>query len=240
MVPDRQRSWIGAGITRFDPIEVRRVERDGFTLHACTGTPADSVNVGLHSVFDAARRFDLVVTGINIGLNQGDAFISSSGTVGAAAEAVASGFPAIATSLGPQPSDPGWTERLMDPTRASQWDDAAAIVAEVVHHVLEKGLPSGADLLNLNMPEGATLETPRRVTCVARTAYDRLFHPVQGSDGTFQAEFGRLRERSRAPEGSRPTDFAALDAAMVSITPLRLAEALDVSSEWGQALEGER
>ncbi|MEE3331937.1 MAG: 5'/3'-nucleotidase SurE [Myxococcota bacterium] len=235
VVPDRQRSWIGAGVTRLDPVEIKRVERDGFLLHACTGTPADSVNIGLHSLLADGLRFDLLVSGINLGLNQGDAFISSSGTIGAAAEAVSSGLPAIATSLGPQPTDAGWTERLVDPARAKQWDDAAAVVADVVRLTLESGLPSGADILNLNMPEGTTTATPRRVTSVARTAYDRLFHPLPENAARFQAQFGVLRERRRA--GEQLSDFEALARGIVSITPLRLAEAADVSESWIEALE---
>ena len=246
VVPDRQRSWIGAGITRFDPIDVARHERDGIVLHACSGTPADAVNVGLHALeLSASGAFDMVVSGINIGLNQGDAFITSSGTIGAAAEAVASGLPAVAASLGPQPTDPQWQARLLDPARASQWEAAAAVVADVVAHALGHGLPHGADLLSVNMPEGTTPETPRRVTGVARTAYDQLFHPVDPGPvdegrARFQAEFGGLRERHPAPSADVPSDFGALAEGCVAITPLRLAHGIDASRDWIARLEASR
>jgi len=85
------------------------------------------------------------------------------------------------------------------------------------------------------MPEGTTAATPRRVTSVARTAYDRLFYPLPENAARFQAEFGTLRERRGA--GERLSDFEALARGIVSITPLRLAEAADVSESWIEALE---
>ena len=63
-----------------------------------SGTPADCANLGIHSVFDT--RPDLVVSGINIGLNHGLAFVMGRGTVGAATEGVIAGLPAIAFSIG--------------------------------------------------------------------------------------------------------------------------------------------
>jgi len=133
VVPDRQRSWIGAGVTRLDPVDIQRVERDGFQLHACTGTPADSVNIGLHSLLDDGLRFDLLVSGINLGLNQGDAFISSSGTIGAAAEAVSSASlrslhrsdRSLLTRAGPNDSStpPGRSNGTTRPLSLRTWFD---------------------------------------------------------------------------------------------------------------------
>jgi 5'/3'-nucleotidase SurE len=36
-VPDRERSWIGKAITRFDPVEDAREQRDGFEVWTSSG-----------------------------------------------------------------------------------------------------------------------------------------------------------------------------------------------------------
>jgi len=230
VVPDGQRSWIGAGVSRFDPIRVAPTERGGQAVYACTGTPADCVNVGIHSLFENPP--DLVVSGVNLGLNHGDAFVTSSGTIGAAAEGVASGLPAIAASLGPHPTDRGFARRLSDPARAAQWDEAAAIVVDIAHVVLSRGLPDGVDLVSVNIPEGATRTSPREITTVARTAYDRLFHPSADDPLRFRAEFGGLRERLIDEGHPLATDLSALARGVVSITPMRLARGVEPAPAW--------
>ena len=98
VVPDRERSWIGKAITRHDPVTVRPVVRGGSTFIAASGYPADCVQLGLHALF--AEPPALVVSGINIGYNHGSGYIHSSGTVGAAVEAVLGNVPAIALAAG--------------------------------------------------------------------------------------------------------------------------------------------
>ena len=96
VVPDRERSWIGKAITGFDEIRVSKIERGGFEIHVAGGFPADCTQLGVHSLF--GEKPDMVVSGVNIGLNNGLAFFLSSGTVGAAAEGWIAGIPAIAFS----------------------------------------------------------------------------------------------------------------------------------------------
>ena len=67
LVPNGERSWIGKAVTRFDPIAVEARRLEDVLIHTATGTPADCVNLGVHSVFE--ERPDLVVSGINVGLN---------------------------------------------------------------------------------------------------------------------------------------------------------------------------
>jgi 5'-nucleotidase len=60
------------------------------------GTPADCINLGVYHVFQ--QKPDLVVSGINIGINTGLGFALSSGTIGACLEANIAGIPAVALS----------------------------------------------------------------------------------------------------------------------------------------------
>src|SRR5262245_12591008 len=82
VVPAGERSWIGKAISRWDELRVSRSDRDGIEVFAVGGFPADCTNLGVHSLFDSPP--ELVVSGVNIGLNVGLGFFLSSGTVGAA------------------------------------------------------------------------------------------------------------------------------------------------------------
>jgi 5'-nucleotidase len=72
-----------------------RVEKHGENLFSVDGTPADSVYVALHEPSLLPRKPDLIVSGMNHGLNLGqDVFYS--GTVAAAREGALHGYPSIA------------------------------------------------------------------------------------------------------------------------------------------------
>lgn len=65
------------------------VSRDDIEWILIDGTPASCVNIGLHHL--STEKFDLVISGPNLGRNTSAAYITSSGTVGAAMEAVIAG-----------------------------------------------------------------------------------------------------------------------------------------------------
>ncbi|MCJ7726202.1 MAG: 5'/3'-nucleotidase SurE, partial [Acidimicrobiia bacterium] len=85
VAPDGERSWIGKAITRHQPLHVESIERGGLEMLSCSGTPADCVQLGIHTLFDEPPA--LVVSGINLGYNHGTGSLHTSGTVGAVLEA---------------------------------------------------------------------------------------------------------------------------------------------------------
>src|SRR5579864_2992639 len=95
VAPENEQSASSHALSLHRPLRLRRVESDVFALD---GTPADCVYVALHAGGRILpRRPDLVVSGINHGMNLGqDAFYS--GTVAAAREGALRGIPGIATS----------------------------------------------------------------------------------------------------------------------------------------------
>ena len=101
VVPDRERSWVGKAITRHDQVSVDEVDRGGIGMWTASGYPADCVQLGISELFPEPPV--LVVSGINIGYNHGSGYIHSSGTVGAAVEALLGGVPAVALSAVPSP-----------------------------------------------------------------------------------------------------------------------------------------
>lgn len=149
VAPETEQSAMSHSLTLHRPLRLRRIEDDRFALD---GTPADCVYLALHLGEHAnakavvPRKPDLVVSGINRGINLGqDIFYS--GTVAAAREGALRGIPSIAASVDVVANDSGSV--VFEPSVA------AALVASIARSVL--GLPraSGPALLfNLNVPAG--------------------------------------------------------------------------------------
>lgn len=216
VVPDRERSWIGKAVSRWEPVRVERADRDGCALWKTTGFPADCTQLGIHTLFD--EKPSLVVSGINLGFNHGLAFFCSSGTVGAAIEAWIADVPALAVSTGHWEDHATWAGEALEPEARAGWDEAAALAAELAATALEHGLPEGADLLSANFHWGCTRRSPRRLTRLARVGYGRVFQPA--ADGRYVHEFGGMLRREPSLAGS---DLAATRQHTVSLTPVRLA-----------------
>lgn len=45
VVPDRERSWVGKAITRFEPVHVDQVDRQGVRIVTTSGYPADATQI---------------------------------------------------------------------------------------------------------------------------------------------------------------------------------------------------
>jgi 5'-nucleotidase len=96
VVPKEEQSWTGKSLSRFRYLYLDAITlRDG-QAYCVDGTPADCINLGIYHV--VPQKPDLVVSGINIGINAGLGFALSSGTIGACLEANIAGIPAIALS----------------------------------------------------------------------------------------------------------------------------------------------
>lgn len=93
IAPHEERSGQSHAMTFFRPVLVRQLEAN---LYSVFGTPADCVVTGLLDILKNDLP-DLVISGINRGLNVG-ADTNYSGTVGAATEAALIGHRAIAIS----------------------------------------------------------------------------------------------------------------------------------------------
>jgi 5'-nucleotidase len=103
VVPAREQSWKGKSMTRFGELYVDRIDLHGTMAWSVSGTPADCVNLAIYNLMDEPP--DVVVSGINIGLNTGLGFFMASGTLGACFEANIAGVPGIALSQAMSYSD---------------------------------------------------------------------------------------------------------------------------------------
>ena len=230
VVPDRERSWISKAITRHDEIEVSSIDRDGIAMLATTGYPADCTQLGIHALFDEPPR--LVISGVNVGFNFGAAYMLTSGTVGAAVEAALSGLPAVAISAGTNGDWPSWARWVLTPDATGMWERMALVATDIVSTLLEQGFPSAADVVVVNIPDTADLDTPRRVVPVARVGYGELFGATR--DGVYAHEFGGEFVHFAGLDG---TDVETARNGEIAIAPIQLHQPAEVSDELRRALE---
>lgn len=219
VVPDGERSWSGKAITRVAPIRVGEFTRDGLPMTVHSGTPADGVQLGVHSLFDTPP--ELVVSGINLGYNHGAGYIWSSGTVGAATEGWISGIPSIAFSTGAVHEWEEWLASLH--TSPERWALLADVCADILTTARTSGLLELADVTSVNIPWTADHHTPRRLTHIARTGYTRLFE-ASGTDTFSHAYDGGLNEYGAL----ETTDVDAARDEVISITPMEMPRAARV------------
>jgi len=213
VAPDREQSASSHSLTLERPLRVRKVALDRYRVD---GTPTDCVHLAVDAL-TGGRLPDLVVSGINRGLNIGDD-VTYSGTVAGAIEGTLLHVPAIAFSA---------AEGEDEPTRL---DAANAFAARLGREVLDRGLPRGV-LLNVNFPAG----TPRGVRVTRQgtrtyraTSLERLdpagrpYYWIAGIDMT--------------PTGEADGDHAAIAAGFISVSPLRTnmtdESALDRLGRW--------
>ncbi len=229
-VPDRERSWVGKAITRYEPITVARVELGGIDAWTTDGYPADTVQIGIHAIADEPPS--LVVSGINLGYNHGAGFLMSSGTVGAAVEGWVSGIDAIAFSTGTTGEWATWREWVETAEAVPHWERIAELCAALTDEIAASGILEIADVVNVNVPFHATGSTERRLTSIARTGYDQLFR-ADGDPDTFVHTYSGMI----AFDAMEGTDVDAAHDDVVSITPIRLPEAAPVPDTVRSALE---
>lgn len=99
VVPKYEQSGKSHGIEIHKPFTYEQVQlAEDVTAYAINSTPADCVRF---AVFGLQEKYDLVISGINRGLNIGTD-VMYSGTVAAIIEAALLGLPAIALSTSPE------------------------------------------------------------------------------------------------------------------------------------------
>ena len=200
--PDVEQSSMGHAITHSRPLSLRRTPIRDFEAYRVNGTPADCVALGVHMW----ENVDLVLSGINLGPNLGNAMWHS-GTLAAAKQAALLGLRGIAFST---------------PTRGSEPDFPR--LRPYVVRVLELLIAEESlRLVNVNLPPSPT------GLCWAHQSvrhYDGRVVPAQDPMG--RQHYWLTVERVEGVEEG--TDRWAVERGLVAITPLRLdltdAEAL--------------
>lgn len=209
--PSSEQSATSHAISLNRPLRLWEPEPGIFTVD---GTPADCVYVALHADGRVLpRRPDLVVSGLNHGLNLGnDVFYS--GTVAAAREGALRGVNAIAASMSLQ----------------ADGDAASAVVRQIAEQVVRRGSPETL-LLNVNFPPGA--EWPLMATKLGNRVYQDgvLFRSDPRGGEYLWIGSGGVRHT-----GAEDSDTNAFDRGVASVTPLSLQLWAAEQQRWAASL----
>jgi 5'-nucleotidase len=198
VAPERDRSGASNSLTLDRPLHVRKAA-NGFLF--VNGTPTDCVHLAVTGLLDEMP--DMVISGINLGANMGDDTIYS-GTVAAATEGFLLGVPSFAISL---------TSKT-----AAHFETAAQVAVELVERHAREA--AGPWLLNINVPDIAR-EAVRgyRITRLGRRHKAESVVKAQNPRGETVYWVGAAGAAADAGEG---TDFHAVEASYVSVTPLQI------------------
>ena len=195
VAPDVEMSSAGHSITSSRPLSYRRTVVGAFDAYRVNGTPADCVALGMHNW----EQVDVVLSGINLGFNLGNAMWHS-GTLAGAKQGVLFGRRGIAVSAPATSEEP----------------DLQGLVPSV-EEVLRVLLPaSDLRLVNVNLPARAPIGL-----CWTRQSvrhYDGEVIP--GKDPMGRSHFWFLVKKLEEPD--QGTDRWAVEHGYISMTPLRL------------------
>jgi 5'-nucleotidase len=196
VAPDVEMSSASHSITSARPVTYKRTLLEGIDAYRVNGTPADCVTLGA-SLWE---KVDLVLSGINIGANLGNA-IWHSGTLAGAKQATLLGMRGIAFSA-PATDREQPNFELLKP-----W------VATVLQKLIEvPNLP----LVNVNFPDGPPRGT--RWTCQSVRHYDGKVVPAKDPMGRTHYWYTIV-----PVEGTEEnSDRRAIEEGYVSLTPLRI------------------
>ncbi len=201
------RSFHGTGIAQTVVYAVNRRRVRAFAVRT---SPAVVVRHALLLIAD--RVPSLVISGVNYGENMGSG-ITISGTVGAALESASLGVPSIAVSLETEQRYHRTHSRVVD------FHVAAHFACRFASRVLEYGMPKGVDVLNVNVPAGASAATSWRWTRVSRMSYfESIVIETRG-----RRRFGGYEQVVKVDRVERDSDiYAILHDRVVSVSPLTI------------------
>lgn len=216
VAPSSERSASAQALTLRQPIFCEKIaEREW----AVDGTPADAMIVALNKLLP--EKPDLVISGINRGGNMGEN-IYYSGTVGAAAEATINRIPSFAISVAHR-------------GKGYRFDQAAGFARDLAAVILRDGMTDGV-LLNVNVPNewNGGVRFTRQSEKVTRNVLREHTDPRGRT-------YYWLHEQEVIEGLGADTDYAAVFANQISITPLHLerthTQSLNHLSHWAKELE---
>ncbi len=201
VAPDREQSAVGTALTLRHPLRVQKIAAmmDGVETYSVSGTPADSVIMGLNRL--AGADIALVISGINHGPNLGDDILIS-GTVGGALQGYLHGVSSIAVSVAG--------------VNSPYFADVAKFAALLADSVIRASLKPHV-FLNVNVPDlPASGIVGVKITRPSTTGYADTVE--EGYDG--RNEYFWLKHQKASDYAPRNTDAWAVARRHISITPL--------------------
>lgn len=206
VAPATEQSGVGHSITFLSPLICKEVydgeRRRGWAVE---GSPADCVKIGIFEL--CPRRPDIVVSGINGGLNVGINVLYS-GTVAAAIEGAFFGITSIAVSL--------------EYNEHAQFAKAARMARGIIEQLLEKKGPD-PQLYNINFPTAAMhkpADEPGLVKIVPMGVQRYGEHYIKRTDPKGRTYYWATNEPP-PPPSEIPTDLTMIREGHITVTPLQ-------------------
>ncbi len=199
VAPERNRSGASNSLTLERPLRIHTMEH-GFI--SVDGTPTDCVHLAITGLLE--EEPDMVVAGINDGANMGDDVLYS-GTVAAATEGRFLGFPAIAVSMASH--------------APKHFETAARVAREMVQRICQHPL-SADTIMNVNVPD-LPYEALKGYQAT-RLGHRHKAEPVVKSTDPRGRVIYWVGPAGAEQDAGPGTDFYAVRAGYVSVTPLKI------------------
>ncbi len=203
VAPQTDQSGVAHAMTLNHPMRVRKYNDRRF---AVSGTPTDCVIMAFRQLMPEPP--DLVLSGVNSGLNIGD-FVNYSGTVAGAMEGMLLGARAIALSQG----------FSFDGSRIVPWQTVETHAPEVLRKLLKLDLPRNT-FLNVNFPNCQPDEVAG-ATVVSQGKYVHSLHIEERKDGR-DLPYYWVRFRNEQPAHQPGSDILAISENRIAISPLKM------------------
>ncbi|MGL4560693.1 MAG: 5'/3'-nucleotidase SurE [Brevinema sp.] len=216
--PLKHKSAFSHAINYYDHLKLVPLSGNikGFALDS---TPADCVRVALLGIFE--EKFDLVLSGINYGMNASqDVFYS--GTVGAAREAVFSNLLSIACSLDLEGNN---NVHIVDTDIEQLFQYASKMMKSFVQAFTPEVLNYRGSLININFPSSY----PAKGIKVVRLGW-YLYHNILDHQTNANDHYIRIDTKSKSVASGQNTDAYYLEQGYITIT------ALDKGVVWDETL----
>ena len=194
IAPKSEQSGKSHAINFTESMEIKRVElMEGVEAYSCDSTPADCVRFGIMGL---GRTYDLVLSGINRGVNLGVDVIYS-GTVAAIFEAAYWNHRALAISTYPDSQS-----------------EASKALDSIYNYIKEKNLFDFNPIYNVNIPhESRGIKITKQGSPYFNDGFKHL-------DGDMYIQTGERIDDEQPCDLTR--DTVAIEQGYVTLTPLTL------------------
>ena len=201
VAPIKEQSAVGTAVTLSQPLRVQKVSLmvPEVETYSVEGTPSDCVILALEKLVE--NKVDMVVSGINHGLNLGDDALIS-GTVSAALQGYLRGYPSLAIST--------------NAVDSLQLDNAAKLATLLAERVVSMVLSTDI-LLNINLPDLPLAEI-KGIQITQLASKSHIDTVAEGNDGRRQYYWLVRQKMNRVADNQ--TDIWAVERGDISITPL--------------------
>lgn len=200
VAPTVERSGAGHSLTLHEPLRPTKIADRRYAIN---GTPTDCVLVAVNHLMKDHPP-DLVLSGVNIGVNLGED-VHYSGTVAAAMEGTLLDYPAIALS------------QDFEDAEAVPWNTALHHGPEVIRQVCKAGWRRKV-LININFPN----RDPEKVggVRVARQGKHKIGDDLVHRHDPRGRPYIWIAARRLADAAAENTDLKAVREGFISVTPL--------------------